>query len=155
MEYLKFTRELLAYLKYRDIHRIFNFGLNDEFDSIPSSIGNKDIHLLFPMYYYPRIQAEIVRRKAGSENANGFEPLKPGEYWKYEYDIDSEYIELFFAEYPDIEYYLVIEEPVKKFLKYPKSYKAWFSRYKAQRKILKKLTQKKNKNYDTRRSRKY
>lgn len=129
MEYLKFTRELLAYLKHCDIHRIFNYGLNDEYDSIPSNIGGKDVHLLFPMHYYPKIDADVTRRKAGSENATGFEPLKPGEYWKYEYDIDSEYVEQFFAEYTDREYYLVIEEPVKKFLKYAKSYKAWFSLY--------------------------
>lgn len=129
MEYLKFTRELLAYLKHYDIHRIFNFGLNDEYDSIPSKIGGKDLHLLFPMHYYPKIDADVTRRKAGSENANGFEPLKPGEYWKYEYDIDNEYVERFFAQYPDREYYLVIEEPVKKFLKFPKSYKAWCSLY--------------------------
>lgn len=127
MEYLKFTRELLAYLKHGDIHRILNFGLNDEFDSIPKIIDNKKVHLLFPNTYYPRITAEIMSRKVGSENSNGFEPLNPGEYWKYEYDINSKFIEQFIAEYPDREYYLVIVEPVKEFLKYPQSYKAWCS----------------------------
>lgn len=131
LEYLKFDRALLAYLKDSGVHRIFNYGCNDDFDYVPRRIDGKEVHLLFPHTYYPRIPAEITRRKAGFGDSNGFEDLKPGEYWKYEYEIGSDYIEMFMLEYPDREYYLVIVEPVNEFLDYPESYKTWNSLYKS------------------------
>lgn len=131
MEFLKFDKALLAYLKDNGIHHIFNYGCNNDFDDVPRRINNKDVHLLFPNTYYPRILAEIIRRKAGFADSNGFEELKPGEYWNYEYEIDSDFIEMFMVEYSDREYYLVIEETVKEFLDYPESYQTWNSLYKS------------------------
>lgn len=131
MEYLKFDRALLAYLKDSGVNRIFNYGLNSEFDAIPSKTDNKNVHLLFSHTYSPRIPAEITRIRAESDNPNGIEELKPGKYWKYEYEIGSDFIEMFIVEYPDREYYLAIVEPVKGFLEYSESYETWCSLYKS------------------------